>query len=187
LFKYLPRHDDVFVGIAKARPEAQFLLIGAAAAPRTAIFRRRLERVFAAAGLDFARHMVIAEPVPPALFPALLRCGDVYLDSLGWSGGNTTLEAATVGLPIVTMAGPLMRSRHSTAILRQMELDQWVTETPEAFIAAALRLAEPKQRRALAKQVEKRRSRLFNDLTPVRALERFLEEAVDKTMNRRVS
>jgi len=80
-----------------------------------------------------------------------------------------------------------MRRRHSTASLRQMELDQWVTETPEAFIAAALRLAEPKQRRALAKQVEKRRSRLFNDLTPVRALERFLEEAVDKTMNRRVS
>src|SRR5262249_23707636 len=39
-------------------------------------------------------------------FNASLHLTDVYLDSIGWSGGNTTLEGLQHNLPNVTIAGP---------------------------------------------------------------------------------
>ena len=77
--------------------------------------------------------------------PALLRVGDVYLDSPRWSGGNTTLEAMAVGLPIVTLPGPLMRGRHTAGILRAAE--EAIVRADRAERATALRekLRESKQ------------------------------------------
>jgi len=40
-----------------------------------------------------------------ASFQAVARVSDIYLDSIDWSGCNTTLEALVGGLPAVTMAG----------------------------------------------------------------------------------
>ena len=107
LCKYQPADDGVLAAIAAQVPEAQFLFIAHPAPARTEPLRQRLEAALAAAGLAGGDRLVFARPVPDAAFPALLAQGDVYLDSLGWSGGNTTLEAAVAGLPVVTWPGPL--------------------------------------------------------------------------------
>ncbi len=49
---------------------------------------------------------------------------DVMLDSIGWSGGNTTLEALAQDLPVVTFEGELMRGRVSAGILRMMGMPE---------------------------------------------------------------
>jgi predicted O-linked N-acetylglucosamine transferase (SPINDLY family) len=117
--------------------------------------------------------------VAPTDFPALLKAGDVYLDSVGWSGGNTTLEAATCGMPIVTWPGALMRGRHSAAILKQMGLDQYIAPHAQAYVDLAVRLGTDAAARAEAAQlVTSNRGRLFRDTAPVRALEQFLIQAV---------
>ena len=88
LFKYLPQYNDVFTRIAAAVPSAQFLHRISPGADRaipgeagTAVRR---------CGIDARRHLLIIPPVHHEQFPALLRIADVYLDSIGWSGGNTT-------------------------------------------------------------------------------------------------
>jgi predicted O-linked N-acetylglucosamine transferase (SPINDLY family) len=179
LYKYLPMNDFVFPAIAAKVPAAQFLFIADGNPATTESVRARLMRAFAAQGIDGARHLVLTPPVAPAEFPALLRAGNVYIDSIGWSGGNTTLEAATVGLPIVTLPGALMRGRHSAAILRQMGLPQFIAVDPQAYMDLAVRLGtDAKARADAARLVAARRAKLFNDDAPVRALEDFLTEAV---------
>jgi len=177
LFKYLPRHDTVFVRIAAQVPTAQFLFIGSDTPP-TALFRARLERCLAAAGLSIERHVRIVPPVPVEDFSALLRCADVYLDSIGWSGGNTTLEALACGLPVVTMPTDLMRGRHSAAILQHIGLGDQVADSVENFVARAVQLADAPHRDGFRGAIRESRHLLYDDLTPVRALEDFLVTAV---------
>jgi len=178
LFKYRSLDDELFIRLAARLPQAQFLFLGSAGLARTELFRRRLAGAFARAGLSFERHVTIIEPVPPMLFPSFLGLGDVYLDSLSWSGGNTSLEAATVGLPIITLAGPMMRGRHTAAILRHLGMGEWIADNLEGVVALAERLADPDQRAAVAARMAERRSWLFGDESPVRALEGFLRRAV---------
>ena len=177
LFKYLPRHDTVFSRIAARVPNAQFLFIAFRNAP-TELFRARLERSFAAAGLTMARHVRIIPPVPVEDFCPLLRSADVYLDSIGWSGGNTTLEALSCGLPVVTLPTGLMRGRHSTAILQHIGLGERVAGSVDDFVGRAVALADAPQRDGYRAAIAEARHRLFHDLAPVRALEAFLTTAV---------
>ena len=186
LSKYLPRYDTVFARIAAQVPTAQFLFIGSGGPP-TALFRARLRHCLGAAGLTMERHVRIIPPVPSEDFPALLRCADVYLDSIGWSGGNTTLEALACALPVVTMPTGLMRGRHSAAILRHIGLGDRVAADVEDVIARAVHLADPAQRDGFRDAIRQNLHRLYNDLVPVRALEDFLTTAVTGDRARRVT
>ena len=176
LFKYRPAFDGVFPMIAARVPAARFLFLGRDGTVEARLFRDRLARVFAAHGLDWRRFCVFAEPVEPSLFPSLLDCADVFLDSIGWSGCNTTLEAITRGLPVVTLAGETMRGSHSAALLRAMGLADWVCAGVDDYVSLAARLAAAGDRAAFAALVRGRRERLWRDPAPVRALERFLTE-----------
>ncbi len=179
LYKYQPAYDVLFPAIAAKVPNAQFLLIADSNPATTDAVRARLTAAFSAMGLNAARHLVFTPPVAPTDFPALLKSGDVYLDSVGWSGGNTTLEAATCGMPIITWPGALMRGRHSAAILKQMGLDQYVATSGQAYVDLAVRLGtDPEARAEAARLVVASRDRLFRDKQPVRALEHFLVQAV---------
>ena len=72
----------------------------------------------------------------------------MYLDSIGWSGGNTTLEALAYDLPVVTMPTDMMRGRHSAAILRHIGLGDRITESVDGYVRLAIDLADPpKQQR----------------------------------------
>jgi protein O-GlcNAc transferase len=180
LSKYLPRYDAVWPSIASRVPAAQFLFLSAAGSSSDAVFRGRLQRAFAAAGLDWQRHCVLTAPVPHTAFPALLRAADVFLDSIGWSGCNSTLEALACDLPVVTTPTALMRGRHSPAILACMGLAHRVATDVDGYVAGAARLADADERARFTAELRAGRPRVFGDLAPVRALEDFLTSAVMK-------
>jgi predicted O-linked N-acetylglucosamine transferase (SPINDLY family) len=183
LYKYLPRNDDVFPRIAAAVPDAQFLFIQHhAAAEVTALAQRRLDAAFAAHGLEAARHIVFVPSLDGPHYAGLNVASDIYLDSLEWSGGNTTLEAVTAGLPIVTLPGPLMRGRHSAAILAMMGLGETVARDKDDYVALAVRLGRDMEwRKKIAAEVAARRERLYRDAAPVRALEGLIESWVRRS------
>jgi len=179
LFKYHPGDDGLLPAIAHAVPAARFLFIGDPRADANA--RRlaaRLSAAFRSAGLDPDRHLAFTPSVAPEAFPALLRAADVYLDSTRWSGGNTTLEAMAAGLPIVTLPGPLMRGRHTAAILLAAGADAWIAWSPDQYVALAASLADPTVRARARETILAGRARVFGDPSPVRALEDFLASAV---------
>ena len=179
LFKYLPRHDDVFPRIAARVPKALFLFIGFRLSDGpTAILRRRLDEAFARAGLDAARHCRFLPFLDAGGFADVTRLADVFLDSLGWSGCNSTLEALAQNLPVVTCPGVLMRSRHSAAILQLLDLPELIAASPDAYVELAVALGlDPERRRALAARIAMVKHRLLDGRASIQALGNFLEDA----------
>ncbi len=110
-------------------------------------------------------------------FLGVTQLADLFLDSLGWSG-CTTLEALSQDIPVVTTPGPLMRGRHSAAILTGLGLTELIAPTPEAFVALAANLGrDPLRRQALRVQIALTKHRLFGDRAAIDGLEQYLTEA----------
>jgi predicted O-linked N-acetylglucosamine transferase (SPINDLY family) len=176
LAKYLPQFDGVFPRIARAAGDCQFAFIAFAGADQvTALFKTRLERAFAAFGMQAAEHVVILPRLDPDRFHAAVGLSDVFLDSIGWAGCNSTLESLTHNLPIVTFTGRYMRGRHGAAILRMMGLEEQITDTLDGYVAAAVRLAcNQGLRRAVGSKISQCKERVFRDRTCIAALEEFL-------------
>lgn len=66
---------------------------------------------------------------------------DIALDPFPYSGGLTTCEALWMGVPVITLAGYTFAGRHSTSHLSNVGLKEFVTETPEQYVAVATALA----------------------------------------------
>jgi protein O-GlcNAc transferase len=179
LYKYLPRHDEVFPRIAAAVPGACFLFIKYPHGERiTALFRERLRAAFARAGSDAERHCVFLPPMSAARFAAIGRLADVFLDSLGWSGCNSMLEALAGDLPIVTMAGEFMRGRHGAAILSMLGMPELIAPGLDAYVALAAELGRSRDRRnTLRQRIARQKQRLYRDAAAGDGLAAYLQEA----------
>jgi protein O-GlcNAc transferase len=176
LYKYLPQFDQVFARIAREAGDCQFVFIEYLRGSHvTELFRQRLDRVFAASGLDARDYCVFLPPLEQQRFFAAIGHADIFLDSIGWSGCNSTLESLSFDLPIVTMAGPLMRARHSTAILEMMGITATVAKTLDDYVSIAVRLAlDMPWRAAVRAKMAAQKHRVYHDRSCVLALEEFL-------------
>lgn len=177
LFKYLPEFDDVFARIAKEAPRSQFVFIRHRNSPNvTEVFQARLDRVFAAHGLSWRDHCVFLDALNQSEFVAAQGLCDVFLDSVGWSGCNSTLESLAHDLPIVTMPGGLMRGRHSAAILQMMGVTDTIAPTLDDYVAIAARLAHaPDERKSLSQRIAESKHKVYRDRACIEGLEEFLE------------
>ena len=63
------------------------------------------------------------------------------LDTIGFSGFNTAMQAVGSGLPIVTREGRFMRGRLASGLLKRMGLPELVAQSEEEYVAMAARLA----------------------------------------------
>ena len=178
LFKYLPQFDHVFPRIAEEAVNCQFVFIKHFSPKITELFQERLDRAFAAFGLEASYHCVLLPRLSIGQFVGAIGQCDVVLDSVLWSGGNSTLESLPHNIPIVTMPGPFMRSRHTAAILQMMGVEETIADTIDDYISIAVRLANhPDERHALGRKIAERKQRIYRDRECILALEKFLDHA----------
>jgi predicted O-linked N-acetylglucosamine transferase (SPINDLY family) len=176
--KYLPEFDTLFPRIAQAVPNARFVFIAQTERARD-IFWRRLYLAFHAAGLPAERFCLFVPALPHAAFSALVRDAHINLDSIGWSGCNTTIDALGHAVPTVTLPGTTMRARHGLALLRRAGVPELVVESEDAMVVMVTRLAtDPAYAASIRDRLRAGAEGLFGDTTPVRDLETFLTEAV---------
>jgi len=179
LSKYLPEHDCIFTDIARRVSNARFVFLAAGTPSIATLFRTRLQRAFAREGLEPDAFLAFLPRLLTRQFICLIAQGDVFLDSIGWSGCNTTVEALQFGIPVVTKAGGSMRSRHSAAILKLLGRADLVATTTEGYIELAVRLGQdPEYRRTVREDLRRKAPGLYNDPLPVRALDEFLERLI---------
>ena len=109
-----------------------------------------------------------------------LAC-DVFLDAHGWSGGNTTLEALNLDLPIVTTPGKYMRGRHSAAILKQLDLEDSIAESVDSWVQKASAYAnDPALRKASAENIKAASNKAYRDPRVIEGLATSLVELYNK-------
>lgn len=178
IYKYLPQYDYIFPAIAQQIPQAQFIFIEASSSHYvTNQFVTRLENTFQAHGLRCQNYCTVVPRQNYAGYFSLHVCADIFLDTLGWSGGNTTIDAITCGLPIVTYPGELMRGRHAYGMLKMLGITETIAQTEQNYIDIAVRLGLDKQwRRTIAEKMISNHDRLFEDLACVRDLEAFYQQ-----------
>jgi predicted O-linked N-acetylglucosamine transferase (SPINDLY family) len=183
LFKYLPQHDDVFPRIAIGSGNCQFVFLRHfGGADITKLIGARLDRAFAKYGLRAVDYCVFLDRLSQSKFVAAIGQCDIFLDSIGWSGCNSALESLPQNLPIVTVAGPMMRGRHSAAILQMMGITETIAQSVEEYVFIAARLAgNPAERQALSARIKDNQHKVYRDRACVSALEDFLERAVRAT------
>ena len=176
--KQLPEHDEVFVEIATRVPRAQFVFL-AANTPAARDYRKRLDRVFSRVGQRTEDHCVILGMLDRFVYWNLSVLADIFLDTIGWSGGVSTVEAIACGLPVVTLPGLLMRSNHSKAILSQFGVAQIIACSKAEYLDIATRLGTDLEWRAGIKQTLADQTPVFySEEGCIAALEDFIQRAV---------
>ncbi|MFN3438369.1 MAG: tetratricopeptide repeat protein [Acidovorax sp.] len=169
-FKYPPQNDALWVDIAKCCQPCKLVFFRATPETLSALLEARLREKFVEAGLDFDAHVRFIPWLPQANFFALLDRADVYLDSVGFSGFNTAMQAIERCTPIVAWDGQFMRGRFASGILRQLGLDEWIASSMDDYAALVERLCSSSARRdSVRQQIITRRSRLFSDPQAVAA------------------
>jgi predicted O-linked N-acetylglucosamine transferase (SPINDLY family) len=167
-YKYLPQYDFILPEIACRVPQATFVFL------RGSILKPRLQRAFAAINLNY-EHYCVFLTIPERLdYLAINVLSDVYLDTLSWSGGNTTLEAIACHLPIVTCPGEFMRGRHSDSFLKMIQVTDAIAQNEAEYIEIAVKLGlDSSWRSLIAEKIKQSCDRLFDDKACVTALEAF--------------
>ena len=175
LFKFLPQYDHIFPCIASAVKDCQFVFIEFGKGV-TKTFERRLQRVFTRYGLDYTRYCLILPRLQTDEFSTAVSKCDVALDSIGWSGHNTTVEYLEHDIPIVTLEGRFMRGRHTSAILGMMGLTETTARTIEEYVSISVNLGkDPSKRAAIRRFIAENKHRVFRDRECISALEDFLD------------
>lgn len=174
LFKYLPQHDALYPRIAREVPGALFLFAEGDTPAWTRTFRKRIESSFHDHGLSADDHVRIIPRCSLEAYHDLLQCCDAMLDTLDWSGGQTSYDAIACGLPIVTLPGRMMRGRQTCGILRQIGVEDTIACDRDDYIRIAARLGNDRGwRDDVARRIRERTHLLYDDVRPVRALEAF--------------
>jgi CRISPR-associated protein Csy1 len=181
LFKIHPDNDDLVARVLERDPSGVALMFPSSQEPQTRAFVDRAARAFKRRGLDFGERVRFLEFVPHATYLRINALCDVMLDTLHWSGGNTTLDALASGLPVVTLPGSLMRGRQSAAMLRQVGVPELIARDVDDYVEIAVRLGgSGDERRALGERIARGRGELFDRGEPIRALEAFLASAAGR-------
>ena len=141
-----------------------------------ALTRRFLDRL-RARGIDASA--VHVEAVRPyADFLAGLAAADLILDTPGFSGGGTSLDALGLGAPVLAFDGDSTRSRQTAAMLRLLEIPELIAADGADYARRALGLlADGDGRAALRRHVLERSHLLFDDPRPLASFAAFLREA----------
>jgi protein O-GlcNAc transferase len=181
-FKYSPMHDKVWAAIAQglqAGTGGRLVFFRSHRESMNEMLERRLRSAFDREGVDFDARVCLIPTLDRPLFFGLMERAALMLDTLGFSGFNTALQAVECGLPVLAREGDFMRGRLASSIMRRMGMPELVATADEAFIQTAIRLAADAARcRKLRQEIANRRQILYHDVEPVRALERCLTEAI---------
>lgn len=106
---------------------------------------------------------------------------DVFLDSLGWSGCNSSFESLTYNLPIVTLPEKPMRSRHTAAILTMMGMSDYIANSLDDFLARAIQFGNnTNKRNEMSERIAAQKNSVYCDETAILGLEEFLKNASGK-------
>jgi CRISPR-associated protein Csy1 len=175
LFKVHPDNDDLFARVLAANRDAVFVMFDGRHPNVTHRFIRRLTAAFERRDLSVNDRMIVLPALPHDDYLRVNFACDAMLDTLHWSGGNTTLDALACGLPVVTLPGAFMRGRQSAAMLRQVGAEGLIAKDANDYVAIASRLTDdPAWRERVARTIRDGLGAVFDRQEPARAFGELL-------------
>ena len=160
LFKIHPDCDGLFADLLNRDPKGRIILVEGKQSNWTELLKKRLqdnmgecfERVTFLPRQDYQSYL------------RLVKSADVMLDSLHFSGGNTSYEALGLAVPVVTLPGSHIRGRFTLGCYRTIDMDECIATDEEDYINKAMAIAgDPAYREALSQKIRSGWDQLFDD------------------------
>jgi predicted O-linked N-acetylglucosamine transferase (SPINDLY family) len=182
LFKIHPDCDALIAKVMVANPSLVLIMFAGRSTQLTNAFITRFKLALKQQGMDEANmpgRIKILPSVDHNGYKRINQACDFMLDTLYWSGGNTSLDALARGLPIVTLPSNQMRGRQTMAMLKLLDVPELIAKDGEDYIQIAARLTSDLAWRAkLSAKIRTNDAALFADEAPIKALEQYLESWV---------
>lgn len=176
VFKLRPVQDSLFARVLSAVADSTLTLSHGGHAFSSAAIRQRLAPVLLDAGIDVDSRLNILSHMPYSDYLDVLSKTDIVLDTPHFSGCLTSLDALSLGIPIVTLPGITLRSRQTAAMLEVLGAEELIAKNEDDYVRIATRLAtDLAWRRQWSELIRTRRERLYDFSESAAALSRFLE------------
>lgn len=175
LFKFHPDFDEILAGILRADPDGLLIMVEGAYPEWTKRLRRRFEKTIpdVLSRIQFVPQQVGLD------FINLIAVCDVMLDTINFCGQNTSHEGFSAGIPIVTLPGEFMRSRHTLAFYSKMGFMDCVAKSPADYVDIAVKLGTDSGfRHEVRKKIQRGRHLIWEEMRVVTEFERFFESVV---------
>ena len=173
LFKFHPDFDFLMAEILRADEKGLIILIEGPHKPWADILRSRLKHAIP----DVANRIRFTERQLGEDYISLLATADVMLDTIHFCGFNTTLEGFSVGLPVVTLPGKYMRSRHSAAFYKKIHYTQCIAQNAKQYVEIAVKLGTDKTYKAeVMANINKHLDSMWQEDKVVREFEHFFKQ-----------
>ena len=174
--KFSPFYDWVFIEIISRINNCQLVFMddihGA-----SEILKKRLELLINDAGLNFNKHIIFIPQQSRIGFSTLMKNSDILLDTIGFSGMNTAMQAIGCGLPIITREGNFQRTRHASAILKTIDAKELIANSEEEYIALIEKITlDTDFQKKIRIKIRDNEHLLYRNINAVRALEDFFTE-----------
>ncbi len=175
LFKFHPSFDALLAEILRRDPRGRLLL----AEGERASWGQQLRARFARSIPDVAQRIHFLPQLAYGDYLALVARADCLLDTTGFGGGSTSLEAFHLGRPVVTWPGSFMRGRLTYGFYRRMGILDTVADSARRYVELAVRLANDRPwRESLQSRITAAAPVLFEDAGAPVELARFVGAAV---------
>ena len=102
--------------------------------------RSRILAPFREAGIDPARITPLARMSVQGYLEAY-GAMDIALDPFPYCGGTTTCDALWQGVPVLGVRSPRPFGMSGATILHQVEMDDWLVDSPDVLVARAVKKA----------------------------------------------
>lgn len=172
--KLHPDFDALLGAILRSDPRGVVVLKGDRPALRDALLAR-----LRASLPDVLDRVRLLPALPERDYLSLVARADVVLDTLHYSGANTSYEALAASVPVVTLPGAFQRGRYSAALYATMGLADGVVGTARAYVERALALGTDRAYRAeVSARIRAAAPALFDRPEPARDLAAFVHAVV---------
>jgi predicted O-linked N-acetylglucosamine transferase (SPINDLY family) len=166
------RSLEVFGSVLAALPGATLTFVGFRS-------RRGAERVRSAFG-EAASRVACLPRLAPAQYLAEIATWDLALDTVGFSGGTSTLDALWQGVPVVTWPLVLSHTRSSASLLAGLGETECIAADAHAYVAAALRTIEADRARPERRVDRRRRMQACSLGDPAKFAPHFYAAALER-------
>ena len=176
--KFIPKFDYIYLNIALSNKCDLVFMHDTSG--KSLILEKRLKELFASAQKGLDTRIKFAPFLNREGFNSLMQRSSVLVDTVGFSGFNTAMQAIGNNLPVVTMPNELMRSRNAAAILKSIGLDELITYSDDKFYELINKILNNKLYSNFLKDIMSKRSDvLYKNTSPVRSLEKFMIEIIN--------
>ncbi len=141
--KVTPQVLTVWAELLRRLPDARLHLL----VPDAASLRHRVLEIFRVHG-DCASRVSFVPRGRRGDYLRRIQAVDIALDPFPFNGHTTTCDALWMGVPVVVMRGRSYVQRYGSTPLLCLGLDDLVAETPEKYVATAIRWAQDVERLA---------------------------------------